>query len=225
MVAEADGTALRAGQQVVVVPELPNGALQQSITVPDAQLYPVPESMPVSAWPPRCTSLHQTAYVALHHRAGLRAGHTVPITRAAGGVGLGRGAAGPGRGLRRDRRGDRARQGGGVPPDGGRAGHRPGRASRTRSRGSAPRPAGGAPMSSSTWSAGRRSGGPGGAWRSREGSCWSASPGACSARCPPTMCCSGTTPCSACTWRRTGGRTRPCCAPCTTRWSRCGPAG
>ena len=87
VVAEAgDGTALRAGQQVVVVPELPNGALQQSITVPDAQLYPVPESMPVSA----AAALHiayQTAYVALHHRAGLRAGDTVLITGAAGGVG------------------------------------------------------------------------------------------------------------------------------------------
>ena len=87
VVAEAgDGTALRPGQQVVVVPELPNGALQQSITVPDAQLYPVPEAMPVSA----AAALHiayQTAYVALHHRAGLRAGDTVLVTGAAGGVG------------------------------------------------------------------------------------------------------------------------------------------
>jgi len=70
-----------------VVPELPNGALQQSITVPDAQLYPVPESMPVSA----AAALHiayQTAHVALHHRAGLRAGDTVLVPAATSSVGL-----------------------------------------------------------------------------------------------------------------------------------------
>jgi NADPH2:quinone reductase len=87
VVAEAgDGSALTPGQRVVVVPELPNGALQQSITVPGAQLYPVPESMPVTA----AAALHiayQTAHVALHHRAGLRAGETVLVTGAAGGVG------------------------------------------------------------------------------------------------------------------------------------------
>ena len=85
VVAEAgDGTALTPGQRVVVVPELPNGALQQSLTVPGDQLYPVPESMPVTA----AAVLHiayQTAYVALHHRAGLRAGDTVLVTGAAGG--------------------------------------------------------------------------------------------------------------------------------------------
>ncbi|MGH3119458.1 MAG: NADPH:quinone oxidoreductase family protein [Streptosporangiaceae bacterium] len=100
VVAEAgDGTVLTPGQPVVVVPELPNGALQQSITVPAAQLYPVPEPMPVTA----AAALHiayQTAYVALHHRAGLRAGDTVLVTGAAGGVGsaavqLGRAAGCP----------------------------------------------------------------------------------------------------------------------------------
>lgn len=30
------------------MPELPNGALQESITVPDSQLYPVPSSMPAA---------------------------------------------------------------------------------------------------------------------------------------------------------------------------------
>jgi NADPH:quinone reductase len=87
VVAEAgDGAAVAPGQHVVVVPELPDGALQQSITVPDSQLYLVPESMPVTA----AAALHiayQTAYVALHHRAGLRAGDTLLVTGAAGGVG------------------------------------------------------------------------------------------------------------------------------------------
>jgi NADPH:quinone reductase len=87
IVAEAgDGAAVAPGQHVVVVPELPDGALQESVTVPDTQLYPVPESMPVTA----AAALHiayQTAHVALHHRAGLQAGETLLVTGAAGGVG------------------------------------------------------------------------------------------------------------------------------------------
>lgn len=87
LVAEAGpGVGLAVGQPVLVVPELPNGALQESITVPAAQLYPVPHSMPVAA----TAVLHiayQTAYLALHHRAGLQAGESLLVTGAAGGVG------------------------------------------------------------------------------------------------------------------------------------------
>ncbi|HVT67605.1 MAG TPA: alcohol dehydrogenase catalytic domain-containing protein, partial [Trebonia sp.] len=86
-VAEAGpGTGLAAGQPVLVVPELPDGALQESITVPAAQLYPVPDSMPVTV----AAVLHiayATAHVALHHRAGLEPGETLLVTGAAGGVG------------------------------------------------------------------------------------------------------------------------------------------
>ena len=50
VVAEAGPDAMVApGQPVLVVPELPNGALQESITVPTAELYPVPGSMPRAA--------------------------------------------------------------------------------------------------------------------------------------------------------------------------------
>jgi NADPH:quinone reductase len=80
------GTGLAAGDQVLVVPELPNGALQEYLTVPAAQVYPVPASMPVSD----SAVLHiayQTAHLALHHRALLQAGETVLVTGAAGGVG------------------------------------------------------------------------------------------------------------------------------------------
>jgi NADPH2:quinone reductase len=64
------GCALAAGQRVIVVPELPGGALQERLTVPEAQLYPVPE------WVDAATAsvLHiayATAHVGLHHRAGL----------------------------------------------------------------------------------------------------------------------------------------------------------
>lgn len=87
VVAEAGPQATVApGQHVLVVPELPNGALQESITVPAAELYPVPGSMPVT----EAAALHiayQTAYVAMHHRARVRAGDTLLVTGAAGGVG------------------------------------------------------------------------------------------------------------------------------------------
>lgn len=87
VVAEAGpGVAVQPGQRVVVVPELPNGALQESLTVPAAELYPVPDSMPVT----EAAALHiayQTAHVALHHRAHLQAGEWVLVTGATGGVG------------------------------------------------------------------------------------------------------------------------------------------
>jgi NADPH2:quinone reductase len=70
---------------VIVVPELPNGALQTRITVPDQALYPVPDVDPVTA-----AVLHiayQTAHVALHRRAALQAGETVLVHGGAGGVG------------------------------------------------------------------------------------------------------------------------------------------
>jgi NADPH:quinone reductase len=92
------GAGVFAGQHVLVVPELPNGALQESITVPGAEVYPVPDAMPVTV----AAALHiayQTAHVGLHHRAGLSAGETLLVTGAAGGVGsaavqLGRAAGG-----------------------------------------------------------------------------------------------------------------------------------
>lgn len=80
------GSVRRVGERVVVVPELPEGALQESLTVPDAQVYPVPDSMPFVT----AAVLHiayTTAYAALHHRAGLRLGERLLVTGAAGGVG------------------------------------------------------------------------------------------------------------------------------------------
>ncbi len=86
VVAAGPGSSYRAGQRVIVVPELPEGALQESLTVPDQQVYPVPDEVPTTA----AAVLHiaySTAYVALHHRAGLRPGETVLVTGGAGGVG------------------------------------------------------------------------------------------------------------------------------------------
>jgi NADPH:quinone reductase len=87
VVAEAgEGSGFAAGDAVLVVPELPNGALQEMITVPTAQVYPVPATMPVTD----AAVLHiayQTAYVALHRRARLSPGEVLLVTGAAGGVG------------------------------------------------------------------------------------------------------------------------------------------
>jgi NADPH2:quinone reductase len=87
-VVEAAGpqSGYRPGDPVLVVPELPNGGLQDHLTVPVTQVYPVPAGIPVTD----AAVLHiayQTAHLALHHRAGLRAGETVLVTGAAGGVG------------------------------------------------------------------------------------------------------------------------------------------
>lgn len=80
------GSALRAGQRVVVVPELPDGAMREALTVPDDQLYPLPDDADLTT----AAVLHVasvTAHLALHHRARVRPGETVVVTGATGGVG------------------------------------------------------------------------------------------------------------------------------------------
>lgn len=84
--AVGDGVDLGVGDRVLAIPDLPEGALQTSLTVPVRDVYRVPASMPREA----AASLYvayQTAYVALHERANLRAGETLVVTGAAGGVG------------------------------------------------------------------------------------------------------------------------------------------
>jgi NADPH2:quinone reductase len=80
------GCVVEEGRRVVVVPELPEGALQQSLTLPDTQLFPVPEAMPFAT----AAVLHiawSTAHAALHHRADLTTGETLLVTGGSGGVG------------------------------------------------------------------------------------------------------------------------------------------
>jgi NADPH2:quinone reductase len=86
VVEAGQGCTLAPGQRVVVVPELPEGAYQQSLTVPESQLFAVPEEMPLST----AAVLHiawSTAHAALHHRARLATGETLLVTGGAGGVG------------------------------------------------------------------------------------------------------------------------------------------
>jgi NADPH:quinone reductase len=86
VVAAGPGVGLQEGRRVVVVPELPDGALQESLTVPVGQVYPLPDALPATTG----AVLHiayVTAHAALHHRAGLRPGETLLVSGAAGGVG------------------------------------------------------------------------------------------------------------------------------------------
>ncbi|MGH3443933.1 MAG: NADPH:quinone oxidoreductase family protein, partial [Nocardioidaceae bacterium] len=79
-------TTLEVGQSVLVVPELPEGAMQESLTLPEVQVYPVPGAMPATT----AAVLHvayATAHAALHRRGQLGPGETVLVTGAAGGVG------------------------------------------------------------------------------------------------------------------------------------------
>lgn len=79
-------SAHRVGDRVIVVPELPNGAMQQHITVPDTQVYAVSPGTP----PAHAAVLHiayVTAHAALHRRAAVAEGETVLVSGAAGGVG------------------------------------------------------------------------------------------------------------------------------------------
>lgn len=81
------GSVHRPGDPVIVVPELPSGAMQETLTVPDAQVYPAPSGAPATV----SAVLHiayATAHAALHRRADLRPGETVAVSGAAGGVGL-----------------------------------------------------------------------------------------------------------------------------------------
>ena len=75
-----------AGDRVVGMPALPHGGLAQRALVPAPALFAAPESLD-DAQAAALTIGYQTAYVGLARRAGLRAGETLLVHAAAGGVG------------------------------------------------------------------------------------------------------------------------------------------
>ena len=91
--AEVSGTVvagevdnLKSGQRVIATPPLPRGGFSEKVAVPASGVFPIPDDMP----PDAAAALHityQTAYFALHRRAGLREGETVLVHAGAGGVG------------------------------------------------------------------------------------------------------------------------------------------
>ncbi|HJQ30136.1 MAG TPA: NADPH:quinone oxidoreductase family protein, partial [Rubrobacter sp.] len=80
------GEGMRAGQHVIATPPLPRGGFAEEVAVPVSSVFPIPESVPFE----KAAALpitYQTAHVALHHRAQLKAGETVLVHAGAGGVG------------------------------------------------------------------------------------------------------------------------------------------
>jgi NADPH2:quinone reductase len=74
------------GDRVVGTPQVPHGALAEYALVPAVDAYPAPDALDDAA----AASLHiayQTGWFGLHRRAGLRAGETLLVHAAAGGVG------------------------------------------------------------------------------------------------------------------------------------------
>ncbi|MGB3635398.1 MAG: NADPH:quinone oxidoreductase family protein [Rubrobacteraceae bacterium] len=81
-----DETELEEGARVLATPPLPNGGFAERVSVPESAAYPIPDDMPFED----AAALHivyQTAFFALHRRAGLREGETVLVHAGAGGVG------------------------------------------------------------------------------------------------------------------------------------------
>src|SRR5919112_1346817 len=84
--ATGEGAGLRVGQRVIATPPLPSGGYADEVAVPQASVFAIPETMSFD----KAAALpitYQTAHVALHRRARLRAGETVLVHAGAGGVG------------------------------------------------------------------------------------------------------------------------------------------
>jgi NADPH:quinone reductase len=79
-------TGCRVGDRVVGMPALPHGGLAEQALLPADALFPAPEALD-DAEAAALTVAFQTAYVGLTRRAALRAGETVLVHAAAGGVG------------------------------------------------------------------------------------------------------------------------------------------
>lgn len=84
--AAGEGTELEEGARVLATPPLPHGGFAERVSVPESVVYQIPDDMPFED----AAALHivyQTAYFALHRRAGLAEGETVLVHAGAGGVG------------------------------------------------------------------------------------------------------------------------------------------
>ena len=81
-----EGVGVQAGQHVIATPQLPRGGYAEKVAVPASSAFPIPQSMPFD----KAAALpitYQSAHVALHHRAQLKAGETALVHAGAGGVG------------------------------------------------------------------------------------------------------------------------------------------
>lgn len=84
--AVGSGSGWEVGQRVVAATAPPAGGLAEAVAVADKQVFAVGEAVdPLVAAGMFIT--YQTAYLALHHRAGLTSGETLLVHGGAGGVG------------------------------------------------------------------------------------------------------------------------------------------
>jgi NADPH2:quinone reductase len=83
---ELCGEVVETGERIVGMPALPNGALAEYTLVDEGSAYPAPESLD-DAEASGFLLAYQTGWFGLHRRAGLRAGETLLVHAAAGGVG------------------------------------------------------------------------------------------------------------------------------------------
>lgn len=82
----SSGSTLAVGDRIIGLPTLPWGGFAEFACLDVDRVFPAPPSLP----PEAAASLHiayQTAWFALHRRAGLRPGETLLVHAAAGGVG------------------------------------------------------------------------------------------------------------------------------------------
>ncbi|PTX55150.1 NADPH2:quinone reductase [Melghirimyces profundicolus] len=81
-----EGVSLKAGQRVLATPPLPRGGLTEWVCVPEDHVYSIPDSM---SWNEAASMFitYQTAYYALHRRAGIQPGEVLLVHAGAGGVG------------------------------------------------------------------------------------------------------------------------------------------
>jgi NADPH2:quinone reductase len=80
------GATLKTGTRVIGLPKMPQGGLMERVAVAESRLLPIPDSFPF----PQASTLpiaYQTAHLALHHRAGMKAGDAVLVLGGSGGVG------------------------------------------------------------------------------------------------------------------------------------------
>jgi NADPH2:quinone reductase len=84
--ATGSGVGLPVGARVMAVPALPHGGLADQALADAANAYPIPDHVgDVDA--AALLIAYQTSHVALHRRAGIRAGETLLVHAGAGGVG------------------------------------------------------------------------------------------------------------------------------------------
>ncbi|MDN3016265.1 NADPH:quinone oxidoreductase family protein [Paenibacillus sp. BSR1-1] len=81
-----EGSKFKEGQRVLALPQKPHGGLAEYVSVDEASVYPIPESM---SWNEAASMFitYHTTYYALFNRANIQKGEVLLVHAGAGGVG------------------------------------------------------------------------------------------------------------------------------------------